>query len=150
MKKKETIFDRIATGTPVNKTAAGVVSSGGRAWEPEKPPPPGYDHWKAPPAMKAWEGPDRRGLTANLTGTKIGRIIVIGILDDAGRSRGLRWVVKCLCGDYEVRSSKALKRMIAGGADTELYSRCYNCARLLIAQKRYASKGARPLDHFIR
>lgn len=90
---------------PINKTAAMIVSGGvhfeptngmGTASDSELPLPtrrPEWQEWSNP----AWK---------DLSGTKFGRFTVIGI------ARGLkkaRWVVRCACGVYSTRTTKAIR-----------------------------------------
>jgi hypothetical protein len=54
----------------------------------------------------------------NLTGMKSGRFTVVGLswngqrVDAAGRPEGLRWVVRCGCGDYELRKLRPLETLL--------------------------------------
>lgn len=58
------------------------------------------DHWESCPPIKKIP---YNGL--NLVGCKVGRLTVIGM---ARESKG-RWVVRCACGDYEIRTAKAIR-----------------------------------------
>lgn len=63
----------------------------------------------------------------DLTGLKSGRLTVLGIAIDA-TANGTRWVVRCVCGSYELRRTKYLKACAAGekvGDDEPL---CGSCA----------------------
>lgn len=108
-------FNRIVTSSPVNRQAA-LSMSKGVAPPPERVPD-WHVHLKAPPLMMRvpvrWRGGD---IMEDLTGQQFGDLVVKGLLQDL---RHRRWVVRCVCGDYEVRRSSALKLGLA--------QRCYVC-----------------------
>jgi len=87
-------------GSPINKTASRVVSSG-VAYEPtinsEAP------HWEVPPITR--DVPDN---AENLIGTQKGWLTVVGLLPKKSSKQKPRWLVRCLCGAYECRSRNAL------------------------------------------
>ncbi len=58
----------------------------------------------------------------DLTGRKKGRLTVVGLSASfRGVSRkGLRWVVRCSCGMYEIRTEKTIKK----GSDKDMCQRC--------------------------
>lgn len=60
----------------------------------------------------------------DLTGVRFGRLIVIGI----SATKKARWVCRCACGNYTLRTSGAIK----AGADDASCSQCY----LLAVAKR--------------
>lgn len=143
-------FDRIITSTPANATA-GRVMSRGEHWEPEGQMPPGLQHWKSPPPMRAYEV--RSAATApgsiDLTGKKFGRFTVLGLWAETA-SDGARWICRCVCGDYEARSAKTIKGAMAGLAQEHSLSfQCYYCYAWKNVQLRYKKKGAKPLSAFI-
>ena len=45
----------------------------------------------------------------NLTGSKVGKLTVLGMADFPGRKHHAAWVVRCVCGYYETRKAKALR-----------------------------------------
>lgn len=59
-------------------------------------------HWDAPPATKPvpWGAP-------NLIGRTFGRFKVVGYLDSL-KDGGAAWLVRCACGRYEHRRSRAV------------------------------------------
>lgn len=62
----------------------------------------------------------------DLTGLRSGRLTVIGIAVDA-TANGTRWVVRCVCGAYELRRTRYLKACAAGekvGDDEPLCGCC--------------------------
>jgi hypothetical protein len=101
-------FYRISR-TPVDRTAAIVVSKGERHEPFGKAAVVHIFHSEVCPAIV----PDKslRLTSANLTGIKFGRFTVIGMSRDikGQENTGGRWVVRCSCGDYEVRTAKSIK-----------------------------------------
>lgn len=100
-------FDRMSTAAPINRTAVRVTTSKGVHWEPEKDL--GTRRWLAPPPMVAIT----KGVGVDLTGLRRGRLVVVGLVDNAaiGRSSRARggWVVRCTCGAYELRILSVLR-----------------------------------------
>lgn len=141
MKKRTTIFDRLATSSPLDATAARVTSQGTH-YEP-KVAYAEHKHWDTPPPMKPLpNNPTIR----NMVGRKFGRLTVVG-LGDTKRgtgSSGASWVVRCACGDYEHRKTKAIENPL----NSE--DRCRKCHQLLINEKRLRSQGSRPIEDFTR
>ena len=89
--------------TPVDKTAANVIK-GGVYYTPDKRI--ANVHSPTPlPTRSMWFTEKRNPEFVNLTGTKFGQMTVIGISADHKKV----WVVRCVCGKYETRSSKAIK-----------------------------------------
>lgn len=97
-------FDFLFTGKAVNRTAKNVLSHG-----------VSY-HTRINPQIFHSEKPNFKTVDftgpckLNLTGKKIGRLIIVGYV---GKSRGKsnrpgRWLVKCLCGKYEIRTTTSL------------------------------------------
>lgn len=63
-------------------------------------------HWKnMPPTRNVVRG------TTNLSGTTFGRFMVVGLSAHKNLNKHAVWVVRCICGDYEVRSAKAMKNL---------------------------------------
>jgi hypothetical protein len=61
----------------------------------------------APLPFKGHNGPAEH----DLTGRRVGRFVVLGVaLFLAGKKRERRWVVKCVCGRYQMLSAKAIKK----------------------------------------
>jgi hypothetical protein len=101
-------FYRISR-TPVDRTAAKVVSKGERHEPFGKAAVAHIFHSEVCPAIVLDKS--LRLTSANLTGIKFGRFTVIGMSRDikGQENTGGRWVVRCSCGDYEVRTAKAIK-----------------------------------------
>lgn len=95
---------RIAASTPLNSTAASVVSKGYQYTPARKIE---GKHSDFPLKIR----PIPRG-SVDLCGKKFGRFTVIGLHDDVeDRGNGKKygsWVVRCSCGRYENRRSKAI------------------------------------------
>ena len=105
------IFDRTHR-KPVDKTAAIVVRRGERFDSNKKL---GGLHWKNQPPIRIDDW-----VKVDLAGKRYGRLEVIGLHAEIKK----RWVVRCACGDYEVRSAKAIN-------NPENYGdRCYNCRHI--------------------
>jgi hypothetical protein len=105
------IFDRTHR-RPADKTAAIVVQRGERFESQKKM---GGLHWKTQPPTRIDDW-----VKVDLTGKRYGRLQVIGLHAYLKK----RWVVRCACGDYEVRSAKAINNPQNFG------DRCYNCRHL--------------------
>ena len=69
----------------------------------------------------------------NLVGCKRGRLTVVGIFKNRPKGERVKWVVRCVCGDYETRSSKALKN---DNNNDDMCSICRKRARLIEEYKR--------------
>jgi len=61
----------------------------------------------------------------DLAGRKFGRLRVIGLSADVNR----RWVCRCICGNYVLRSSKAIKQ---GAQDAA----CHQCYLLAVTRRK--------------
>lgn len=123
-----TVFDKISTSAPVDKSAA-MSMSRGFEYEPQKRI--ACLHWDYPPETRH---PNKQEINnpsfTNYKGAKYGRFTVLGILSGkkAGRN-GLAWVVRCSCGDYETRTPKAIRN--ASHED-----RCSNCQHVAFLRRR--------------
>lgn len=99
-------FDRLASSAPLNKQAAVDYHASGEGWNPEKVL--SARRWDVPPPMRAvpWNMPE------DLTRRTFDRLTVVGLAKrEEARSKsnkGARWVVRCVCGAYELRASKTL------------------------------------------
>lgn len=90
---------------PANRTAALVVGAGVRHVMFGRYP---NLHWETCPPLiprKEW-----CPFMEDLSGRKVGRLTVIGFAQrKAGGKTSGRWAVRCTCGDFEIRSAKAIK-----------------------------------------
>jgi hypothetical protein len=99
-----TVWDKIATLAPTRDAAVAV--SGGETYEPAV----GWDerkHWTAPPRMLL----PKKG-AHDLRGRTNGFLTVIGVLAPQpgdGKWTRTRWVVRCVCGDYEARRHRSIR-----------------------------------------
>jgi hypothetical protein len=116
--------DKVLASVPVNKQAARALGRGVH-----------YDdtvqqkdlvHWEAPPPMRQILAnmPDLRGIC-------FGRFVVLGLHETpayktatGNKSSGANWVVRCACGDYEVRKAKAIRN------PKNANDKCHECRRL--------------------
>ena len=115
--------ERLTGRTPVNKVAARVVSVGVH-YDPQVDFA-AHAHWKTCPPLKPFT-PVVSG--QDLTGRRIGYLTVVGRWADA-KPKYRRWVVRCDCGSFEVRSSRAIANA------KNAHDRCQEC-RALAYQKR--------------
>ncbi len=106
-------FDTIAPLMPFDKTASQVSARGvSFEWQPE----PHVTHRGDPIPYRAPTADDlAKPEYRNLTGAKIGRLTVLGVSAEPQSSNGQRWVVRCVCGSYELRRAKAIKKALDGG-----------------------------------
>lgn len=90
---------------PINTQAAMAISPQGtdeievpqRLWRP---------HWPNPP--KARRVPDDPNLRPCL-GAQFGRMRITGLSYIRNKKKQLRWIARCVCGTYELRSTKEVK-----------------------------------------
>lgn len=94
-------FKRILFAGPVDAQAARVVGKG-ETWTPATATQDIVHD--APPAMRKVPGN-----MPNLTGTKYGRLTVIGLAVHRAHGGSPRWVCRCVCGNYTLRRSKSVK-----------------------------------------
>lgn len=107
------VFDKVLASRPVNKNAARILSSGTH-YEPKQTTH--QRHSRAPFPMRPVTDVMRADpCFADLTGSKFGQLLVVGLLDKGaiGQSKNAtsQWVVRCVCSSYETRSKKALLAM---------------------------------------
>ena len=102
-------WDKLVGRAPVNKGAE-MIFSGGESYEPKLPDT--LIHSDVPLPIKPI---DKSILNnpqfVNMTGRKYGRFTVMGLstLNSPGQNAG-RWVVRCICGRYELRRTKTIKK----------------------------------------
>lgn len=108
-------FSKILTSSPVNRQAALVADGGGETWKPNYKGNPHARKWDAPPAcVPIPTEPAALRTFQDFTGHKIGRLTVVGFLGKVNPKTKALWLVKCACGTYETRGSKALKGGMIG------------------------------------
>jgi len=122
------VFDKLLASRPVNQAAARTM---GRGVHFESKKVIAQRHWAAPPkTIPASQVTDPAGTFIDLSGIKFGRFVVIGYL---GKPKGHSlWLVRCACGDYESRKSKAIRNPDNHG------DRCDNCRQLAFLKRREA------------
>lgn len=120
-------FDFLASSKPVNKTAARILTSGthydyqvkNKTWHSENP----LSILSAQEISVCKLSP----LFVDFTGHKHGYFTVIGLCKDFNN----RWLARCSCGDYEIRSTKAIKNHINNNKySKDRCSRCEDLKRL--------------------
>lgn len=100
MSIRTTNFDAVAAAAPLNREASTVRDGSGDLWEPKIKAT--TKHWNAPPPPEAERPEDR----PDLSGRVIDRLTVIRY---HGPRKGGFWLVRCACGDYELRRSKFIE-----------------------------------------
>lgn len=148
-------WDAIAAAVPSDQTAGRVV--GQSQAEDEFAPPPGVFHSPDRPSLMAREeirGPSDGEVSRarenydKWVGLRIDRITIVGL--DAGYRTSadkLRWVVRCDCGIYEHRKTRALGRAIAHAENgrAEEYA-CRACLQTGNVPVRHAKEGGQPVE----
>jgi hypothetical protein len=96
-------FDRIASSAPINRDAAVAFGGSGEHYQPK----PGSLEpiWDVPPKLKAPPAD-----APQLVGLRKGNLTVLGMWADNPLSGHIgKWVVRCVCGNYTIRKSRALR-----------------------------------------
>ncbi|HHZ96534.1 MAG TPA: hypothetical protein EYN67_13510 [Flavobacteriales bacterium] len=120
--------------TPINKTAALVVSKG-YSYETKTIHSPTLFSENG---LKTKSAPVN---TKDLIGVKFGRFVVIGFSAD----RKSKWVVRCSCGNYEVRSAKCVN---AGRLD-QMCIKCYSSLQAIKKADWAVGKG-RDFEEYVK
>ena len=117
-------WSRISAASAINRTAA-VVTAGSEVEGSFRRPPHDCWHARVPPqTISPRYFPDVATGFEDLTGRQTGRLTVIGYLGKQNPKKKARWLVRCACGDYEVRHAAAIKAA-ASGDDC-----CWNCGNV--------------------
>lgn len=127
-------WDAILASTPLNRTAGVVTGSSASNFTSEVPLPSNF--WPDVPAMRKvpLNGVD-------LTGLKVGRLTVVGLLDRSAKGNGALWVCRCACGAYTGRKAKGLQ---AGAIEHHPPSyMCEQCFRTHVIRYRGSAEAAR-------
>lgn len=101
---RTTNFDAIAAATPLNRTASTVRDGSGDQYEGKVPD--WHAHWKAPPLPESNLRTESGAV--DLAGLAFGQGMRV-IRYHRSRSKSAQWLVRCSCGDYELRSTRAIK-----------------------------------------
>lgn len=108
----------IAAYSPINRTAALVVSKGVHYEMNSKIQ---VKEYVGPPLMVAKNDMPKSSGFIDLTGKQKGRLKVIGLMtEDISR-----WVVRCVCGTYTTRSAKSIKSVEKN--HNAIYDACREC-----------------------
>ncbi|MGR9274699.1 hypothetical protein ACU8KI_08815 [Rhizobium leguminosarum] len=118
-------MDAVAPLYPSDKVAGRVA---GRGAHFEWSPPETSIHSRDPiPYRQPTEAETILPSFVDLAGLKSGRLTVMGIAVES-ISPGQRWVVRCVCGSYEVRRARYLKACAAGQKTGDNEAMCLACA----------------------
>lgn len=111
-----------ANDRPIDSNAARVLSRG-EHWSPSNKM--GAMQFEVPPGMADLSRGRNETQPEDMTGRKIGRMVVIGYFGK-GKKRGgaQRWVCRCPCGVYAIRTAGAIKK--AKNPD----EKCGNCQEI--------------------
>lgn len=130
-------MEEIARRRPVDRTAALVTQPGPKHLEPTKraSSPHGTQPapWPLRPVPSGWQ---------NATGERVGSLTVVGLshLTSVGKhlsgGQRARWVCRCACGYYVVRSLKAVRNT---GNTLDACDRCLHRQHLQHQQRRLAA-----------
>lgn len=94
-------YDRLAASAPINRQAAIMRDGGGG---PVTPTMPAFvDHWDAPPPQERTPSPDTPRLEGRVFGDGMRVVRYHG-----RRADSARWLVRCPCGAYELRRTRAI------------------------------------------
>lgn len=140
--KKHPIYDA-AVAIPVNRVAVRVTRDRFHIHYEPNVGRESHPHWDAPPPMKKIIP---HGMQ-NLVGTVFGRFTVLGVYAGTkGHWTAGRWIVRCTCGRYEIRGTKAIKSI------KNNWDRCIECQHLtkLKRQEVFTRTGEWPPDENYR
>lgn len=109
---------------PVNKTA-GLITGRGEHWTPNKRIQTADSDTPLPVRDLRREPSKTVEMARALVGKRCGRLTVIGLSADQNK----RWVVRCQCGTYTLRSAKAISN------PNNKLDCCENCRHLLYLKR---------------
>jgi hypothetical protein len=121
--------------TPINKTAALVVSKG-YSYETKTIHSPTLFSENVLRTI-----PTPNVVITDLTGLKFGRFVVMGLSYDVKK----RWVVKCSCGNYEVRTAKCINKKL----DDQMCIKCYSALQA-IKKSDWATGKCRDFEEYVK
>lgn len=123
-------YDRLVSSAPVNRQAA--LTRDGRGFDLGYAEPELENHWTAPPPPERMPSRDLPRLEGRTFGAGM-RVVRY----HSKRSNGARWLVRCACGDYELRATQAIQTAQADHA-------CQRCN--LTRHMRWAANPKRAAD----
>lgn len=130
MTRTTTDYDSIATAAPVNRQAALMRDGGGQTFEAKTSP--GQQRWDAPPLPERKPPPDLPRLEGRTFGDGMRVVRYHGT-----RWNGARWLVRCRCSWFELRSTKAI---LTAQADHV----CSSCQYAATQRRNYQADRAGP------
>ena len=108
---RTTDFDAVAASAPLDRQASVIRDGSGDLWE-AKINEAGQAHWDAPPLPLSAKPANQ----PELTGHRFGRFVVMRWHGATSKKNPEpAWLVRCSCGDYELRRTKTILR--AGDLD---------------------------------
>lgn len=108
------VFEKIISSAPVDALARRVTSSGARRTGPIRMYVEPYDTHLPIPLLPKRLYPWHASHFRNFTGTRLGRLVVLGISADRIRTKvdRVKWVVRCSCGTYSLRGTMKLRKAL--------------------------------------
>jgi len=136
-------MNAVAPLLPGDKVAGRVSARGEHFdWKPQ----PGKIHSSEPiPVRPPNEHERSLPFFRDLTGARIGRLLVQGIATNFTSTNGQNWAVRCVCGSYETRKAKYIKACLAGNNPGQEEPMCDWCAKTRKLQKGIGVKRDGPL-----
>lgn len=124
---KSPMMELPLTNAPINRQA-GMVMARGEHWDWHAP---GH-HFRSdtPPATRPIPAVCRHNLP-DLVGRTIGRLTVVGLARDVNS----RWVVRCSCGAYEMRTTRAIRN------ERNADDRCSECRQVYFLREGKSCNG---------
>jgi hypothetical protein len=108
------MIEKIIISIPINRMAA-IVTSKGVEFRIENKDKKRTFNENILPVKKIDDALKNSDSFIDLTGSRFGSLTVVGLYDKPWRvkksSYGL-WVVRCVCGNYETRTSRAIKNQL--------------------------------------
>lgn len=132
-------FDCVAPLMPGDKVAGRVAARGEHfEWQPES----NRIHSADPIAHRLPNREERiMPQFVDLTGKRTGRLTVLGVAAEMpSNGNGQRWVVRCVCGAYETRKAKSIKKFIAGEWEADHEPMCGWCCNNRRLQRGFCDK----------
>ena len=127
------VWDRIASSVAVDATARAVTSNG-VGYKPSIAPTSREDSETPIPMQPV--PPCEKDLTALV----MGRLTVLGRAIGRANTKGAPWVVRCKCGRYAIRRTKAIKN------PNNAHDRCAECSHTerLLRHSTFQTTGSFP------